>query len=82
MPKPCPTCGGSGFVPETVRGAFVVEDDRDEDNAPTLRIPPVRDSIGARRRPPAPVVAELLEHAELTRALLEELSRYDEDDAR
>lgn len=52
-----------------------------EDHAPTLRIPPVRESIGPRRRPPAPMVAELSERVDLLRALVDELAGYDDDQA-
>ena len=49
------------------------------DEFPTISLPPIRESLGPRRRPPAPVVAELSERLELLRALVDEL-RDDEGD--
>lgn len=47
--------------------------------APTQKLPPVRESLGPRRRPPVPIVQELRERTELLAALVEELAAYDED---
>jgi hypothetical protein len=48
--------------------------------APTQKLPPVRESLGPRRRPPVPIVQELRERTELLAALVEELAAYDEDE--
>lgn len=50
------------------------------DEAPTEKLPPLRETV--RRRPPAPVVRELSERVELLRALVDELAAYDEDGSR
>lgn len=57
-----------------------VLDAHENDDAQTVTLPAVRDSIGPRRRPPQ-IVAELLEGAELTRLLLAELARAEADEA-
>lgn len=51
--------------------------DPGDDHTPTQRLPPITDTIGPRRRPPAPVVQELSERVELLRALVQELADYD-----
>jgi len=48
--------------------------------AETVRLPPITESLGPRRRPPAPLVRELRERTELLRALVDELAAYDDSD--
>lgn len=48
-------------------GAHLAED------APTAKLPPIRDTV--RRRPPAPEVRELVDRAELLEAMGRELQR-------
>lgn len=46
-----------------------------DDNADTIQMPPITDSIGNRRRPPAPTVRELTDRAEIAEELLREIRR-------
>jgi hypothetical protein len=59
----------------------------DPDEAPTERLPPIRESIGPRRRPPELVARDLTaaDRAELLRLMAAELEKddqADEDDPR
>jgi hypothetical protein len=47
----------------------------DDDDAPTVTLPPIRDTVGVRRRPPVPEVRDLADRAELLEAMGRELGR-------
>lgn len=48
---------------------------RQADDTPTTRLPPIRETVGVRRRPPVPVVRDLNDRAELLRAMATELAQ-------
>jgi hypothetical protein len=86
-PEVCGVAGPSGATcerPPAHQGAhggmaWVRWAETYSDDAPTLKLPPVRESVGPRRRPPEPIVRELRERTEFLAALVEELAAYDED---
>lgn len=77
---PAITCGLTVRHDGDHAGAAYWTQAGDADEAPTMRLPPVRDRVGILRRPPAPVVQELRERTELLAALVEELAAYDDEE--